>query len=383
MFRRILLAALAASSLASAADAPLEIRFFPAVARPYALASERSLWSLDIQNIAIVNRGAQRVTVTGVELELMSGSEAIETRRLTTEDLGRAAAGGSRLQESGMLDAIGFLTGGVIPKGAKLPAVTSLEPSEALWLSSQVFAYRGKRDQVRVRVKGRASGSGVEATALLPIGGESINAYRFPLAGSWYVGAGPSFHSHHRWVPAQEFAFDLLKVSGDGKSHRGAGTARGEYFAYGETISAAAPGKVVAVVADEAETDEDLARPGEAPDAYLARVQQTQMKRLARGAPGVVGNHVVIEHAQGEHSVYAHMQTGSLKVKVGDRVEAGQALGAVGTSGNSTEPHLHFHVCDAPDPLACAGIPVRFENLDIYNADFPRPPQTGDVVKGR
>lgn len=383
MFRRILLAALATSSLAFAADVPVEIRFFPAVARPYALASERALSSLNVQNTAIVNRGPERVTVTGVEFELLSGAEAVESRRLTTEDLGRAAASGSRLQESGMLEALGFLTGGVIPKGTKLAAVTSLEPNEALWISSQVLAYRGKRDQVRVRVKARSSAGPVEFTATLPIGGESSNAYRFPLAGTWYIGAGPSLHSHHRWVAAQEFAFDLLRISGDGKSHRGEGTARGQYLAYGETIYAAAPGKVVAVVADEAETDEDLARPGEAPDAYLARVQQTQMKRLARGAPGVVGNHVVIEHAQGEYSVYAHMKTGSPKVKAGDRVEAGQALGAVGTSGNSTEPHLHFHVCDGPDPLACAGIPVRFENLEIYNADFPRPPQTGDVVKAR
>jgi murein DD-endopeptidase MepM/ murein hydrolase activator NlpD len=383
MSPRILLAALALSSPAFAADVPVEIRFFPAVARPYALASERSIWSLNVQNTAVVNRGQGSVTVTGVELELMSGGEAIDSRRLTADDLGRSAAAGSRLQQSGMLDAIWFLTGGVIPKGAKLAPTTSLEPNEALWLSSQVFAYRGKRDQVRVRVKARSSAGPVEFTATLPIGGESRNTYRLPLAGAWYVGAGPSLHSHHRWVAAQEFAFDLVKISGDGKTHRGEGTARGEYLAYGETISAAATGKVVAAVADEAETDEDLARPGEAPDAYLARVQQTQAKRLPRGAPGVVGNHVVIEHAQGEHSVYAHMKAGSLKVKVGDRVEAGQALGAVGTSGNSTEPHLHFHVCDGPDPLACAGIPVRFEALEIHNADFPRPPQTGDIITSR
>ena len=101
---------------------------------------------------------------------------------------------------------------------------------------------------------------------------------------------------------------------------------------------------------------------------YFERVKQVQRQRLARGVRGVVGNHVVIEHADGEHSVYVAM---------------GQPLASVGTSGNSTEPHLHFHIADGPDALRSAGIPVRFDALHIRNADFPRPPQTGDFLETR
>src|SRR5438552_3112797 len=69
-----------------------------------------------------------------------------------------------------------------------------------------------------------------------------------------------------------------------------------------------------------------------------------------------------------------------MRVGVGDEVKVGEVIGKLGSSGNSTEPHLHFHVCDKPDPLMCAGVPVNFSNVTIQWADLPRPIQSGDVV---
>jgi murein DD-endopeptidase MepM/ murein hydrolase activator NlpD len=77
---------------------------------------------------------------------------------------------------------------------------------------------------------------------------------------------------------------------------------------------------------------------------------------------------------------YAHLQPGSVRVHVGDQVKASDVIGKLGSSGNSTEPHLHFHVCDAPDVLLCAGIPVNFSNITIQWADVPRPIQSGDII---
>ena len=88
----------------------------------------------------------------------------------------------------------------------------------------------------------------------------------------------------------------------------------------------------------------------------------------------------MIDHGNGEYSLYAHMQPGSVHVQVGDRIAAGAELGKLGSSGNSTEPHLHFQVCDAPTPMACAGIPLQFQNVTLPFADYPRPLQSGDVV---
>lgn len=380
----LLLAALA-GSIAHARDAAIEIRFHPGSVRPYALASERGLFSLLVQHTAIINREAQPLTVTAIEFEVLGADNVVETRRLGAQDIARAAAGGAQLQASGTLELLAFQFGGekLLPPSSKLRDGPTLAPGDALYIGPQLFAFRGARDKVRVRVKATVAGEALDASEVLAILGETKHAYRLPLKGTWYVGAGATPHSHHRWVVTQEFAFDLLRTGADGKTHRGNATRRADYLAYGEPVFAAGPGKVVAAVGDEAETDDDLIRPGESMEKYFERVKKTQGLRLARGVRGVVGNHIVIEHADGEHSVYAHLKPGSLKVKVGARVAAGRPIAAVGTSGNSTEPHLHFHVADGPDPMRAAGIPVRFDALHIRNADFPRPPQTGDFVEQR
>ncbi len=56
------------------------------------------------------------------------------------------------------------------------------------------------------------------------------------------------------------------------------------------------------------------------------------------------GNMVLISHGDGYKTRYAHMITGSITVNIGDTVEAGQTIGKVGSTGNSSGPHLHFEV---------------------------------------
>ncbi|MCK1689086.1 M23 family metallopeptidase [Bradyrhizobium sp. 145] len=56
------------------------------------------------------------------------------------------------------------------------------------------------------------------------------------------------------------------------------------------------------------------------------------------------GNGAVIEHGNGWSTQYCHMAKGSLRVKPGDSVSSGQALGLVGLSGNTEFPHIHFTV---------------------------------------
>jgi murein DD-endopeptidase MepM/ murein hydrolase activator NlpD len=77
---------------------------------------------------------------------------------------------------------------------------------------------------------------------------------------------------------------------------------------------------------------------------------------------------------------HIHLQPGSVRVRKGDRVKARDVIGKLGSSGNSSEPHLHFHVCDSNDPLMSAGIPVNFSNVTIQWADLPRPIQSGDII---
>ena len=79
----------------------------------------------------------------------------------------------------------------------------------------------------------------------------------------------------------------------------------------------------------------------------------------------VAGNHVIVDLGGGYFGLWAHLQPGSVRVKVGDHVRRGQVLGLVGNSGNSTEPHLHFHVTDASSCLASEGIPYAFGSFEV------------------
>ena len=58
----------------------------------------------------------------------------------------------------------------------------------------------------------------------------------------------------------------------------------------------------------------------------------------------IAGNYVVIDHRNGEFSVYCHLQEGSLRIKPEDNVNKGMVIAKVGNTGNSGVPHLHFQL---------------------------------------
>ena len=77
----------------------------------------------------------------------------------------------------------------------------------------------------------------------------------------------------------------------------------------------------------------------------------------------IAGNMLVIDIGGGAYAFFAHLQAGSLRVKLGDRVHRGQMIALLGNTGNSTAPHLHFHVMDGPSPLDANGLPYVFEQF--------------------
>ena len=77
------------------------------------------------------------------------------------------------------------------------------------------------------------------------------------------------------------------------------------------------------------------------------------------------GNHVVQDIGDGNFALYAHLKTGSVTVKPGDSLTAGQVIANLGNTGNTDAPHLHFHVMSTPDPLRSNGLPFVFKDFTL------------------
>ena len=378
------LLALALAGTAQAQTPPATVRTFPhAPLHIYPLDSARGVQSLLLPNAAIINTGAAPITVDTLLFEVMRGGDVMETRTLHAADLDRTAKGGAGLQASGMMGQLGFLFGDVL--GEPAPALASspaLAPGQGLLVTNQLFAWTGSRDALRITA--RAADGTLLGQSTIAIDSTPPQAsYIFPLAGRLYVQAGPTPHTHHRWAPPEAFAYDIVRLADGGATHRGDGVNFTDYAVYGASIRAAADGEVVAVVSDQIEDPAQFRRPDETTEAYAERVQAWQAEGMARGSAFLAGNYVVIRHPWGEYSVYAHMKPGSARVKPGQTVQAGAVIGQVGSSGSSTEPHLHFHVCDGPGPIDCVGVPVAFTGVEVPWAFTAGAIQSGDVVEAK
>jgi murein DD-endopeptidase MepM/ murein hydrolase activator NlpD len=389
-FRPALVAVVALSSLATPVFAAprLEVRFYPdRELRLHPLNEQRGVASALLQNAAVVNTGDAAATLDSVTLELRAGDELVQSHPLAGAALATQAARSGRLAASGMVEMFAFqFRPQALLAGAKAVGATKLEPGEALLLGHRVFVVQGAGvDRLRLTARGKdAAGTPVEAQAELPIATRlAPNAYAFPLAGTWFVGAGASLHSHHRWVVPEEFALDIARLGEGGRTYRGTGETNADYYAWEAEVRAVADGKVVTVIDKFPDSEDVLKRAGESAEAYAGRVQQNQMALFQQGLEAIGGNVVVIEHAGGEHSHYAHLRQGSLRVKAGDVVKRGQPIAKLGNSGNSTEPHLHFQLSDGAETLLSAGLPALFEGIEILLADAPRALQSGDVVEAK
>ena len=173
-----------------------------------------------------------------------------------------------------------------------------------------------------------------------------------------------------------------MRIGANGLSYNGEGRSFTDYHAYGQPVLAAADGQVVAVLDGEPEDAALLQQGRRASGGLRAADRRATESAVEPGARGIVGNHVVIRHGD-EYSLYGHLKPGSVRVKAEDAVTRGQQIAAVGSSGSSTEPHLHFHVCDGPDVMACAGIPANSTTSRSTARCTARQPQSGDMVRNK
>ena len=345
----------------------LEIRTAPS-ARVYLNEVNRGAGVVDfvVQNVAIVNRGAQRLTLQSVRYEVLRRDQVILAQyfpRDLLESIWRFLRGYLDRPGNMTSQASTFLFDSVLTGGVVLAQTTSLESNSAVMLPRRPFVTSMVVPE-RLRISATAvndAGSETSAsTELALVRHTSPNEYLLPMEGRWYVASSTSLQSHHRWRPSSEFALDLTQIGAGGSSYRGAGTSVSDYYAYGSDVLAVAAGRVVAVTADVA--DNKLPKPNEARADFARRVLTPLWERDPTGKLAN-GNIVVIQHAGGEHSSYAHLRRGSVRVRVGDSVSAGQPIAQLGFSGDGFEPHLHFQITRGPDQHYSRGLPVSFVNI--------------------
>lgn len=164
-------------------------------------------------------------------------------------------------------------------------------------------------------------------------------------AGAYVVAHGGSSKgiNYHVAHPAQRFACDLLKLRGGFRARGLFPTQLDRYQIYGDIVVSPCDGTVVEAVDDLP----DLTPP------------QGDREHPA-------GNHVRIAQVEGETTILlAHLQPGSLLVEEGQSVLAGEPIGRVGNSGNTSEPHLHIHA-----ERDGQGIPLRFNGRFLHRNDM-------------
>ena len=122
------------------------------------------------------------------------------------------------------------------------------------------------------------------------------------------------------------------------------------WFSYGQPVFAPAAG----IVVDAAnEVPENAYQDG--------KVVYTQNPNELD--PIGLGNHVVINHGDGEFSILLHMKPGSVTVKKGDHVKQGEQVGAIGFSGDTFLPHLHYMLMNGMDERTSQGLPSYFDEF--------------------
>ncbi|MBD1378961.1 M23 family metallopeptidase [Metabacillus arenae] len=178
------------------------------------------------------------------------------------------------------------------------------------------------------------------------------NDYIMPIKDKWLVfwGGTNQLVNYHYATENQRYAYDLV-IMKKRQTYHGDPKKNDHYYAFGKDVISPEDGKIVKVVDGIKDNV-----PGEMNPDQPA------------------GNHVIIEHKNGEYSMLAHFKQDSIEVKEGEYINKGDKIGLCGNSGNSSEAHIHFQVMDSPNFFSSNSIRIRFEDSsNPIRGDFVYP----------
>lgn len=206
--------------------------------------------------------------------------------------------------------------------------------------------------------------------ALVTVDQEAPLVLGAPLRGGpWAAIHHPAWpRGHRRMIYAIDgraripgrYAIDWILLDNDGHQAHGDDDRIDAWYGYGADVLAVADGVVAAIRDDVPESASIAAHPRNALE-------------------DATGNYIALDLGRGRFAFYEHLKPGSVRVTVGERVHRGEVVASLGFTGDSTGPHLHFHVADANSPLGAEGVPYvldRFEWLGRYGSldDFGKKP---------
>jgi len=177
-----------------------------------------------------------------------------------------------------------------------------------------------------------------------------------PFNGEWTVSQGPHDEPTHKLLWREAWDFEVLDEYG--KSFKNAGAELNDYYCFDKPVLAPANGTVVKIV-------------NWVEDNLIGHVNTHDNW----------GNLIVIQHQVGIFSLLSHLRKGSIKVKEGQYVVAGEIIAGCGNSGRSLVPHLHFHIQSTAEPGSHT-LKTNLINYLIKNRDVPIFKRFGTPKKG-
>jgi peptidase M23-like protein len=204
----------------------------------------------------------------------------------------------------------------------------------------------------------------------------------FPLRGEGWVAAnspGDRVPSHGTDMLGQRYAFDFLQVDGRSRLHTSpagllralvVGVSTRSCYAWNAPIHAPFDAEIVRAVDGVAE------RRWIHPVRELARALWNGLTFRPDRLPRVLGNYVIARHGD-VYAAFVHLTPGSVAVREGQQVRAGDVIGRVGHTGNSTNPHLHFQLMDSIDPMRAHGIACAFRAYEVLRDGRRQPVANG------
>lgn len=339
------------------------------VAQPHDIWIEASDTTQSLNfDFAIENQGTTRIGIDRIELTLFDTAGKLVLRRF--------------IDSNGLAPSIETIAQRVV------------EPGATILVFNPFHSFRHDVDLHRLRfdVSFSIPQESPETSArveVLPRIYQPATTLTLPLKGLITIHDGHDFYAHHRRVntehPAAKalnlkhnfmrYSLDINPTDDDFELFAKTGANNADWFAWGAAVMATADGTVVDV-------DNDT------PDNIRGGQNFFSTEAVKKLPMKFYGNHVVIDHGNGEFSLFGHLQQGSVEVKIGERVTRGQHLariGSSGSSGSSGNPHLHYELR--------TGRGLQVEGLPAIFTDYTRhlgaksvlvragPVDTGDMLE--